>query len=61
MIWRYGSILGEFDFRYNARGVSDAARANAALRGIEASGVSADWLTARSLSALSRAGSFARS
>jgi transposase-like protein len=27
--------VGEFDFRYNARGISDAARANAALRGIE--------------------------
>jgi hypothetical protein len=27
--------VGEFDFRYNARHVSDAARANAALRGIE--------------------------
>ena len=27
--------VGEFDFRYNARHISDAARANAALRGIE--------------------------
>jgi transposase-like protein len=27
--------VGEFDFRYNARHVSDAARANAALRGVE--------------------------
>jgi transposase-like protein len=27
--------VGEFDFRYNARSISDAARANAALRGIE--------------------------
>ena len=27
--------VGEFDFRYNARGISDAARANRALRGIE--------------------------
>jgi transposase-like protein len=27
--------VGEFDFRYNARSISDAARANLALRGIE--------------------------
>ena len=27
--------VGEFDFRYNARHISDAVRANAALRGIE--------------------------
>jgi transposase-like protein len=27
--------VGEFDFRYNARGISDAARADRALRGIE--------------------------
>jgi hypothetical protein len=27
--------VGEFDFRYNSRHVSDASRANAALRGIE--------------------------
>ena len=27
--------VGEFDFRYNARGISDAARADTALRGIE--------------------------
>jgi hypothetical protein len=27
--------VGEFDFRYNARGISDAARADRALRGID--------------------------